>query len=135
MLSGCFSSPEVECTSVCGAKLYGSDDCEGFNLIEQKTIYAFESIYGGENVCNKLKNVSVELRDTPNGYWTDEKNRKLAGVCICEGFGTLIIMSLDWKTNAYAHEVAHWMDTPYVNYDHVDWDINGVYAAIAETQK
>lgn len=122
-VAGCVTAapaPERGCVTVCGQRLYGSDDCEGFQLAEDRAIQPLSNHFK-RDACAVLNGAAVTIM--PTASWVDAWDRKVAGLANCEGSGWVQVgRELDWRVSSLAHEQAHLMECPWVNVDHEGWD-------------
>lgn len=101
----------ADCVSPCGARLYGSTDCEGFAFAEARALGAF-----GENapgLCRKLDGWRfTRLSDiAPLGVWDRTW---------CDTFGVQLA-SDNWRYG-YAHSLGHVLQCPnFIDYGHETW--------------
>jgi hypothetical protein len=141
MFVGCLPTEPVavsSCTSLCGSELYYGDDCSGFRAAEQYMLTAFARHFDSdpEKLCRKLDGTSVWIwGDGQEPTFVDPWGRPgISGFAHCAS-RSVTIATLDWRNNAYVHEMIHLLlECPLENDEHVGWKTGPHYAAIADAQ-
>lgn len=124
------------CVSTCGAELWGSEDCEGFQGAEDRMLGAFGPVFG-PGVCASLKNWRVTARHEPSGSWSDDWGRTVGGLSGCDQVAYLsgpaqngwAVVLDDWHQLSFFHEAAHHQECPAENTGHTGWN-DQIYPAI-----
>ena len=125
----------VYCVSKCGALLRGSDDCEAFQDVEDKTLKAFARYvdWNEEDVCEALSGwlVIINGQEAWYSYYHDAW---VMGITHCD-LGVMELGKADFTDNSYTHEAAHVYECTMQLYeettDHANWDEKGIYKAVS----
>lgn len=134
-LTGCgflFEDPSgapPSCVSACGARLYGSTDCAGFQDAERRALENLHHVFGPE-MCDALEGWRVSVSELADGGFDDPWKGHTGGRSGCDQVfdqnGWAIVLG-DWHELSYFHEVAHHMECPEESEAHVGWEEDGVY--------
>lgn len=127
------------CVSRCGAQLFDSTDCEGFQGAEDR------AIAHGLVACEQLKNWHVNALPLKEGdSFVDQWGRKVGGNSGCDQVslplgrnqnGWAIVFS-DWHALSYFNEVTHHAECPTEwPTDHPGWPRDEIALAAAEGSK
>ncbi len=134
---GGLQKAEVTCKTRCGAELYWSEDCDGFQHAEDKLLEAavanMDSAMGWtpNKLCRKLQDVEVWVRQPGvkgAGTWLSDTTGGLTGGETYCNKGS-VIGTDDWYLNSYAHEMLHIFDG-CKSREHEFWNERGYYATV-----
>ncbi len=126
------------CVSTYGMVLNGSDDCNGFRLIEARAVTGFvrAGLFTRVEVAQRLHGVAVIIRpDAVNGIFpAPGYPQGVFGITNCEN--TVVELGSDnWKTSAFTHELAHVLQPNNCMTDaHENWSTNGICAGVNKGQ-
>ncbi len=101
-----------DCVTPCGMNVYGTGACDGLEVVELRALIAFGPF--DSQMCQRLHGwrMSVAL--------TDLHAIGREGQTWCDAHGVQI-MTDDWAHSAYAHELAHVQQCPWIDYSHETW--------------
>lgn len=128
------------CVTACGIHVFNSEDCDGFQAAEDRTIKAFipimETRFAPHEVCARVQDVTIFVRN-PGGIgevpWFEESvGFNVIGLARC-AVKHIDLDTDDFHANAFTHEVAHIVDE-CAGKDaraHPLWEERGIYTAIA----
>lgn len=102
----------------------GATDCERLSWFEAEGIEAFSYLY--EPLCDRLDAVSMQVVNAPDGKWTDDYGRTVAGLTFCD-LSLVQIADNKYETNAYFHELAHVAQCPFQDVAHETWKGLGIW--------
>ena len=114
-LVACVHNPRFQgepCKTVCGVRLYGFNDCQGFQAAENRAV----KLYGEhiKSVCDRLYGWVVYIQPAENltteGGWFSPKNKMMVGGLTWCWQQTMQIGTDDWSSSSLAHELLHAME-------------------------
>lgn len=124
LLTGGCVVPQADCYTECGMAVRGATDCERLSWFEAEGIEAFFYLY--EPLCDRLDAVSMQVVNAPDGKWTDDYGRTVAGLTFCD-LSLVQIADNKYETNAYFHELAHVAQCPFQDVAHETWKGLGIW--------
>lgn len=124
LLTGGCVVPQADCYTECGMAVRGATDCERLSWFEAEGIEAFSYLY--EPLCDRLDAVSMQVVNAPDGKWTDDYGRTVAGLTFCD-LSLVQIADNKYETNAYFHELAHVAQCPFQDVAHETWKGLGIW--------
>lgn len=102
----------------------GATDCERLSWFEAEGVEAFSYLY--EPLCDRFDTVSMQIVNAPDGKWTDDYGRTVAGLTWCD-LSLVQIADTKYETNAYFHELAHVAQCPFQDVAHETWEGLGIW--------
>lgn len=93
-----------DCISACGARLYGTSDCDEFQLAEDRLLAAFHAY---PQTCHRLRGVIISMVPVDaSGAYRDSWGRMVQCLVRCDR-NAMQIGSVPWRQSSYAHETIH----------------------------
>jgi hypothetical protein len=140
LLVGCTAPPESpSCVSQCGAFLFGSEDCAGFQNAETvfRSMGALHTEYSSGEICSRLSGWAFIVHragaDGP-GVVQPAPGGTITGQTWCDE-GRVELGTDDWSANAYAHEAFHIVERCDLrDGGHYAWAERGLFTAIEATK-
>ena len=109
-LTACAHDPRLQgrpCETLCGVRLYGSNDCTGFQAAEDKAVQIYEGHLSA--TCDRLYGwvVYVQPRGASQSWaWVSPGGRLVRGMTWCRQ-QTIQVGTDDWPRSSLAHELLH----------------------------
>lgn len=121
------SPRDVPCQTRCGLRLYGSNDCRGLQVAEDRAIEVYSERFS--SVCDKFENWNVFVQ--PSGFevtgWNSSAHDGGAlGLTFCKE-KEMQVETDDWPNSSLSHEIVHlleWCGQVHDSGDdgHASWD-------------
>lgn len=126
----------VPCQTTSGVRLFGSNDCGGFQLAEDRAVAVFSKHY--VDVVDRIFMFAVYVQPSSgvDNSWQSPARKTVRGLTWCRQH-TIQIGSADWRYSSYAHELLHAAECgEYVVGEdpHAAWDGGWQESAIKEAQ-
>ena len=96
----------VPCKTAAGVRLFGSNDCSGLQVAEDRAVTVYSKHYG--DFRDRLYGFVVYVQPTSGVQhsWQSPAGKTVRGLTWCRQ-QTVQIGSDDWRYSSYAHEILH----------------------------
>lgn len=127
----------VPCKTSCGVRLFGSNDCAGFQVAEDRAVAVYSRHYPA--ACDALYGFVVYIQPAPGTErsWQSPAGRTVRGLTWCRS-EVIQLGSDDWSRSSYAHETLHAVECGlYLPGEDPDqlWEASWQPEAVAEAQR
>lgn len=138
-MTACVHTPYLQgkpCQTICGMRLYGSNDCSGFQAAENRAVKVYENHL--RFTCDRFYGwvVYVQPTDKMDKTWLSPGGRAVLGLTWCRQ-QTIQVETDNWPLSSLSHELVHAAECGERSaYDdpHEGWDTGWQTGAIDEAK-
>lgn len=132
----CACSPEPDCITRCGVAVYGSEQCDGAQTIEDESIAIWRRTgWNPQAMCSALSGYMVDVGDE----WIKGWNGPVDGRTSLDERTIRLLRFETWGASAYTHELGHVfireIDGRIEPRTHELWDQFGFWFAETEAKR
>lgn len=130
LLLACLPEHTPDCVSTCGAYVFGTRDCSGYDHREAVGLDVLSAHVGWDR--DRMRHALTYWRTSivQAQTYKNVAGQDVAGETWCDRL-TIYLADRPWKTGALIHEMAHAMEG-CSDPGHVHWQEKGIWDAIAD---